>query len=51
MKKKWQYYEQDKEIVNKIAEEHGISTLLAKILVNRGIVDSKQIKEVEMEKH
>lgn len=44
MKKKWQYYEQDKEIVNKIAEEHGISTLLAKILVNRGIVDSKQIK-------
>ena len=44
MKKKWQYYEQDKEIVNRIAEEHGISTLLAKILVNRGIVDSKQIK-------
>lgn len=44
MKKKWQYYEQDKDIVNKIAEEHGISTLLAKILVNRGIVDSKQIK-------
>ena len=44
MKKKWQYYEQDKEIVNKIAKEHGISTLLAKILVNRGIVDSKQIK-------
>ena len=44
MKKKWQYYEQDKEIVNKIAEEHGISTLLAKILVNRGIVDGKQIK-------
>ena len=44
MKKKWQYYEQDKEIVNKIAEGHGISTLLAKILVNRGIVDSKQIK-------
>ncbi len=44
MKKKWQYYEQDKEIVNKIAEEHGISTLLAKILVNRGIIDSKQIK-------
>lgn len=44
MKKKWQYYEQDKEIVNKIAEKHGISTLLAKILVNRGIVDSKQIK-------
>ncbi len=44
MKKKWQYYEHDKDIVNKIAEEHGISTLLAKILVNRGIVDSKQIK-------
>lgn len=44
MKKKWQYYEQDKDIVNKIAEEHGISTLLAKILVNRGIIDSKQIK-------
>ncbi len=44
MKKKWKYYEQDKEIVNKIAEKHGISTLLAKILVNRGIVDSKQIK-------
>ena len=44
MKKKWQYYEHDEDIVNKIAEEHGISTLLAKILVNRGIVDSKQIK-------
>ena len=44
MKKKWQYYEQDKETVNRIAKEQGISTLLAKILVNRGIIDGKQIK-------
>ena len=44
MKKKWEYYEQNKELVEKIATKHNISKLLAKILVNRNIVDDKQIE-------
>lgn len=44
MKKKWEYYEQNKEQVTKIAKEHNISELLAKILINRGITEHNQIK-------
>ncbi len=44
MKKKWEYYEQDKELVEQIAKKHNISTLLAKILINRNIVDEEEIK-------
>ena len=43
MKKKWEYYEQDKELVEQIAKKHNISTLLAKILINRNIVDEEEI--------
>ena len=43
MKKKWQYYEQNKELVKQISEKHNISTLLAQILINRNIVDDSQI--------
>ena len=43
MKKKLQYYEQNKELVKQISEKHNISTLLAQILINRNIVDDSQI--------
>ena len=38
MKKKWEYYEQDKELVEKISTKYNISELLAKILINRNII-------------
>ena len=43
MKKKWEYYEQDKELVEQIAKKHNISELLAKILVNRKLLEDEQI--------
>lgn len=43
MNKKWQYYETDEELVNKIAQEHSIDTLLARILVNRNITKNSDI--------
>ena len=43
MKKKWEYYEQDLELINEIAEKHGISKLLAQILINRNIIEDEQI--------
>ena len=44
MKKKWQYYEQQTELVKQIAKEHNISELLARILINRGIVEEEAIR-------
>ena len=44
MKKKWEYYEQDKELVEQIVEKHHISKILAKILINRNIIEDKQIE-------
>ena len=44
MKKKWQYYEQQTELVKQIAKEHNISELLARILINRGIVEEEVIR-------
>lgn len=44
MKKKWQYYEQQIELVKQIAKEHNISELLARILINRGIVEEEAIR-------
>ena len=44
MKKKWQYYEQPIELVKQIAKEHNISELLARILINRGIVEEEAIR-------
>lgn len=44
MKKRWEYYEQNKELVEKIVAKHNISELLAKILINRNIIEDKQIE-------
>lgn len=44
MKKKWEYLEQDEELIKQIATKHNISELLAKILVNRGITDEEEIE-------
>ncbi len=44
MKKKWEYYEANEETVNEISEKFNISKLLAKILVNRDIVEDEKIK-------
>lgn len=43
MNLKWEFYQQDEELVQKIAKEHNISELLAAILVNRNIIDKKEI--------
>ena len=43
MNRKWEFYQQDEELVQKIAKEHNISELLAAILVNRNIIDKKEI--------
>lgn len=44
MNKKWEYYEANEEKVNEISEKFNISKLLAKILVNRDIVEDEKIK-------
>ena len=44
MRKKWELKEQNNELMEKIVEEHGISELLAKVLINRGIIEENQIK-------
>ena len=44
MNKKWGYYEIDENNVQNIAETFGISTILAKILLNRGIEKDEDIK-------
>ena len=43
MNRKWEFYNQDENLVQKIAKEHNISELLAVILVNRGITQKKDI--------
>lgn len=44
MKKKWEYLEQDEELIKQIATKHNVSELLAKILVNRGITGEEEIE-------
>lgn len=44
MKKKWEYLEQDEELIKQIATKHNISEVLAKILVNRGITGEEEIE-------
>lgn len=44
MKKKWEYLEQDEELIKQIATKHNISELLAKILVNRGVTGEEEIE-------
>lgn len=44
MKKKWEYYDVDENIVENIMHKHNISRLIAQVLVNRGIVEDKEIQ-------
>lgn len=44
MNKKWQIYETDENEVNKLKEKYKINTLLATILVNRGIISEEKVK-------
>ena len=44
MNKKWEYYDVDEEKVKYISDKFNISNLLAKILVNRNVIDDEQIK-------
>ena len=44
MNKKWEYYEEKQELIENISKKFNISNLLAKILINRNIVDDDQIK-------
>lgn len=41
MKKKWEYIEQDKEKIEKVASKYKISNLLATILLNREVEEDK----------
>lgn len=43
MKKKWEYYEPNKKLIEEISTKHNISNLLATILVNRNIVEDEYI--------
>ena len=45
MNKKWQIYETDLESVEKLKEEYKLNTLLATILVNRGITNKDEIQK------
>ena len=44
MKKKWEYYDIDENMVENIMKKHNISRLIAQVLVNRGIVEEKEIQ-------
>ena len=44
MNKKWEYYEEKQKLIGNISKKFNISNLLAKILINRNIVDDYQIK-------
>ena len=43
MNKKWEYYEVNEEKINEISKKFNISKLLAKILINRDVVDDEAI--------
>ena len=44
MNKKWEYYETNEQKVKEISNKFNISTLLAKILVNREIIENEEIE-------
>ncbi|MBO5398073.1 MAG: single-stranded-DNA-specific exonuclease RecJ [Clostridia bacterium] len=44
MNKKWEFLKTDEDIVKQIAEKYDMSELLATVLVNRNIVEDKDIK-------
>ncbi len=43
MKKKWEFYEVDETKIEEISKKHNVSKLLARVLVNRGIIDDEDI--------
>jgi len=43
MKKKWEFYKSNDELVDKISEKFKISKLVATVLVNRNIIDEEAI--------
>lgn len=43
MNKKWEYSQIDDEMVSEISEKYGVSEIIAKILINRGIVEENTI--------
>ena len=45
MTKKWQIYQVENEKVEELENKHNINKLLATILVNRGIIEEKQIEK------
>lgn len=44
MNKKWEFYNIDEAQIKEIAERHNISSLLATVLLNRGITDEKDVE-------
>ena len=44
MNKKWQIYDIDENKIEEISKKYGLNKLLSTILVNRNIVDEKNIK-------
>ena len=44
MKKKWEYYDVDENVVENIMKKHNISRLIAQVLANRGITDNQEIQ-------
>lgn len=44
MNKKWKCYEENTELAEKISLKFGVSKLLAKILVNKGLIEDEKIK-------
>ena len=44
MNKKWEYYDINEEKVKEISNKFNISNLLAKILINREVIEDEQIK-------
>ncbi len=43
MKKKWEFYEADENKINELSEKYNISKILARVLVNRNIIDNDEI--------
>ena len=44
MNKKWEYYEKNDEKVKEISQKFNISNLVARVLVNRNIINDEEIK-------
>lgn len=45
MNKKWEYYNSDEKMVEKLQEKFNISKLLATILANRGIIEDEKVRK------